>query len=226
MNAQQVANSAMEILMALNENSYEKVQKVLQNSNDFLENRAIYAAATLYKMAIENSTKKSGKGDQLAVCKRMIKIYGKNGRGTDGAGIFTNSTGKFCIMNGYYAFRMNDDIAGVQKAKQPYDLNRIINPAMRFEYEEQQMKLPTPQELKSYIKGKESSMTKSEKNAGVLWYFDKDHAVNAKYLLDCILMLGDGIKMWSNWGNEHCYYYCRSDLGDGVLMPVNTKREN
>ena len=175
----------------------------------------IYASAARVLLDLrEKMDKKATGAGRLNVCKRMDKRSLR----AELAGIHEQG-GRYCITDGYIAFRFSADLPSIRRAQVPFDFEKAI-PESGFHGET----LPpvSRSEIKEFIAVTGQTRSKP-KGAFSPAKWPQWYAVNPFYLLDVLDAIPDAVFYLPAKYNAPLYF--ADDSGnDGILCPVNTAR--
>lgn len=137
--------------------------------------------------------------------------------------------GHQCACDGYRAFRLNDPLPLEDRpanAGEPIDLDKIF-PA-ETAMPTVKGTLPAAHEIKAEIAlqtadARATMSRAARRKFAPTWDFGENRpAVNAKYLLDMLAVLGNDAEVFFVNDTPHAVAYFRSERGDGLLMPIRT----
>lgn len=165
--------------------------------------------AKIVQLCREDNAKKAGAGGQLAALKRIVKASNRDTL----RGYWMDDEGRFCVVSGFHAVRLNSFVDGLPKAIEKYNsMGQIFdstkqNAARKIEH------LPTVAELKEFI-----TIEKAKGNTRPAYELCPGLWVNPQYLIDMIGAL-PGVIMYAPEKPLNPIY-CECEAGDGVLLPV------
>ncbi len=170
----------------------------------------IYASAARVLLGLrEKMDKKATGAGRVAVCKRLVKDCSR----LELAGI-TKDDGKYCIVDGYRAFRFSADLPSIPRAKCPFEYSKVIpQDATR----RGTLQIPSRADIRAYIAEMGATRSKPGKPFFLLpWY-----AVNPFYLLDVLDAIPDAVFYVPECYNKPLYF-ADENGNDGILLPVFT----
>lgn len=186
---------------------------------DVLKDPTIYAGhpGSFYGRAVEilldcreKMDKKTAGAGRLSVCKRMVKECTR----PELSGIHAHG-GKFCILNGYMAFRFRDDMVSIGRCVEYFEFDKAFS-----DVAQSTEVLPTPSraDIKAYI-AETGSTRKAIKEPYTPDGWPDWYAVNPFYLLD-VLDAIPGAEFYKP--GKYCtpIYFTNGDGDDGILCPV------
>lgn len=175
----------------------------------------IYASAARIILDLRNKMdKKANSAGRVNVCKRMDK----GSLRAEIAGIHEQG-GRYCITDGYRAFRFSADLPSIRRAIHTFDYGNLFSP---FSRDAETLPPVSRAEIKEFIAV--SGQTRSKCNipftpaAWPAWY-----AINPFYLLDALDAMPDAVFYLPESYFKPLYF--ADDAGnDGILMPVRSKK--
>lgn len=175
----------------------------------------IYASAARVILDLRNKMdKKANSAGRVNVCRRMDK----GSLRAELAGIHEQG-GRYCITDGYRAFRFSADLPSIRRAQVPFDFEKVI-PAFGFSCET----LPpvSRAEIKEFIAVTGQTRSKP-KGAFSPAKWPQWYAVNPFYLLDVLDAIPDAVFFMPE---SYCkpLYFADGAGNDGILLPVRSKK--
>lgn len=178
----------------------------------------IYASAARILLDLrEKMDKKASSAGRVNVCKRLVKSIDAQGRNSMG-GILPVD-GRYCIMDGFRAFRFSADLPSIRRAIHTFDYDKFFSP---FSRDAETLPPVSRAEIKEFIAVSGQTRTKCSvpftPAAWPAWY-----AVNPFYLLDVLDAMPDAV-FYLPESYFKPLYFADDDGNDGILLPVRAKR--
>lgn len=183
-------------------------------------------AATLLIEAMEDmNTKSTGDKTIMAALKRVIKAS-KNNRNFDGIfeTVGDDHIKRYAVCDGHRLIRLNNDYDSLRRATKHTIEDKSINQIMRTGQKEKPLPLPTIAEVKAFIAKQKAELgAYANKSERIPFNIYGDIWVNPEYLIDMLQAL-PGCKAYMP-SNNHNPLYFEAENGDGILLPVNHKKD-
>lgn len=164
----------------------------------------ITAALEIWVDAREALMKSKG-GTVYSAVKRIVKSVGDKRPAFNGC--WTDSEGRQCFCNGYYAVRLKNHVDGFETVP-----GMDLDPVMKLEGECVMLDLPTPGELKACMAEQENVTQKIYDFGGNL------PKVNAAYLRDILIIFPNAVAK-SYGANKPILF--EDETGDALLLPIH-----
>ena len=146
-------------------------------------------------------------------------------------GVFIQN-GKYCVLDGYRAFRLSAPVSGIDRIEREYDFSIIEKNEFNKE-----LALPSAKDLKADIKMAKEAAASGTMHIGcyhidrcgrkITVMYDFGYGlpmVNAEYLLDMLDVLPDCRAYIVQGSTTNPIYFVSGD-SDGVLLPMRKERE-
>lgn len=170
--------------------------------------------AALIRDALENMDKKSRAPSKLTAAKHITT----NASRDNFHGVWTDSSGRTCMCDGYRAARLTESFASLPVVAPWDDLQKVFDEPEKYS---RPLRLPTIAEVKKA--SAEQKATKGRKCIPAYNFGEDLPLVSCDYLLDMLALFPGAVAYIADTRAEIRPIYFKADNGDGVLLPVRKR---